>query len=139
MGKIEGRCLCGSVSYASDAEPLFTALCHCRDCQRQHGTAFATVVGVPADRFEVTGDLATYATTGEDHGQPVERRFCPTCGASVVSESGAMPGVVLLQAGTLDDPSWLQPQLEVWGRSAQPWVQAVEERPRLEHGPPRPG
>ena len=139
MGKIEGRCLCGSVSYSSDADPMFTVLCHCRDCQRQHGTAFATVVGAPADGFEVTGELSTYATVGEEHGRPVERRFCPTCGSALYSESAALPGVILLKAGTLDDPSWLEPQLEIWGRSAQPWVTEVEGRPRLATGARAPG
>jgi hypothetical protein len=139
MGKIEGRCLCGSVTYASGAEPMFTAVCHCRDCQRQHGTAFSVVVGAPAADFEVTGDLATHVTTGDEHGQPVERRFCPSCGSPIFSESSALPGVILLKAGTLDDTSWLEPQIEVWGRSAQPWVAEVEGRPRLPGSPPRPG
>ena len=39
------------------------------------------------------------------------------------------------KAGTLDDKSWLEPQLEVWGRSAQPWVEQVEGRPRVETVP----
>ena len=138
MGKLEGRCLCGAVTYASPAEPLFTAVCHCRDCQRQQGTAFAVVVGAPADGLDVEGELATYVTTGEEHGRPVHRRFCPTCGSPILSESEALPGVVVLKAGTLDDTSWLDPQLEVWGRSAQPWVGEAGARPRLDTGPRAP-
>src|SRR5687768_15041233 len=126
MGKLDGRCLCGAVTYSSDAEPLFAALCHCRDCQRQHGTAFAVVVGAPADGFDVSGAVSTHVTVGDEHGQPVERRFCPSCGSPLFSETQALPGVILLKAGTLDDASWVEPQLEVWGRSAQPWVGEVE-------------
>jgi hypothetical protein len=134
MGKIEGRCLCGAVTYSSEAEPMFTAICHCRDCQRQHGTAFSVVIGVPEDTFDLHGELGMHATTGDDHGEPVERRFCPACGSPIYSTSPALPGVALIKAGTLDDTSWLEPQLEIWGSSAQSWVPEVEGRPRLERG-----
>ena len=135
MGKLDGRCLCGAVTYTSEAEPAFTAVCHCRDCQRQTGTAFSVIVGVPAESFELNGELSEHVTIGEDHGLETKRRFCPACGSPVMSEADAMPDVVFIKAGTLDDPSWLAPQLEVWGKSAQPWVQPTEGRPRMERGP----
>ena len=135
MGKLEGRCLCGAVTYSSEAEPAFTAVCHCKDCQRQGGTAFSVVVGVPKADLEISGELSSFSTVGSDHGQETQRQFCSSCGSPIVSLSAAMPDVAFLKAGTLDDTSWLQPQLEVWGTSAQPWVEAVEGRPRMERGP----
>src|SRR4051794_24574074 len=135
MGKIDGQCLCGAVTYSCNADPVFTAVCHCRDCQRQTGTAFSVVVGVPKEAFDLQGELGTHVTVGEDHGREVQRRFCPTCGSPVLTESGGLPDLVMIKAGTLDDPSWLEPQLEVWGGSAQPWVPKAEGRPRLERGP----
>jgi hypothetical protein len=136
MGKLDGQCMCGSVTYTSDADPAFVAMCHCKNCQRQTGTAFSVVVGVPADQVQVSGDsLAMFATVGEDHGKDTERHFCSACGSPIYSASEAMPGVMIIKAGTLDDPSWIEPQLEVWGSSAQPWVAAHETRPRMERGP----
>lgn len=135
MGKVDGGCLCGAVTYTCDAEPVFTAVCHCRDCQRQTGTAFSVIVGVPAQAFELSGEVATHVTIGEDHGRETKRRFCPECGSPVMSESDGIPDVVIVKAGTLNDPSWLAPQIEVWGKSAQPWVVPAEGRPRLERGP----
>lgn len=134
MGKLDGRCLCGAVSYSSRAEPMFTAVCHCRDCQRQTGTAFSVVVGVAAPELDVEGDVATVITVGDDHGGDVQRQFCPACGSPILSLSPGLPGVALIKAGTLDDPSWLEPQLEVWGSSAQPWVEQSPARPRVERG-----
>ena len=58
MGKLDGRCLCGAVEYSCDAEPAFTAVCHCRDCQRQSGTAFSVIVGVPESDFRLSGELS---------------------------------------------------------------------------------
>jgi hypothetical protein len=136
MGKLDGHCLCGAVSYASDADPAFVAICHCTDCQRQTGAAHSIVVGVPADQIEVSGSdaLKSYTTVGEDHGTDVERRFCGECGSPIYTENGGLPGLVILKGGTLDDTSWLEPQVEVWGRSAQPWVGEPDSRPRMERG-----
>jgi hypothetical protein len=135
MGKLDGRCLCGAITYNSDAEPAFTAICHCRDCQRQSGAAFSIIVGVPKAELQLSGELSTHATVGEDHGRETQRQFCGACGSPILSLSDAMPEIAFIKAGTLDDPSWLQPQLEVWGKSAHPWVAEVEGRPRMERGP----
>ena len=59
---------------------------------------------------------------GSDTGQEVARRFCRDCGSPIVSLPEAMPEVAFIKAGTLDDTSWLEPQLHVWCESAQPWV-----------------
>ena len=136
MGKLDGHCMCGSITYSCDADPVATAVCHCTECQRQTGTAFSIVVGLPADALDVKGDtLAMFKTPGDAHEGETERNFCSACGSPIFSMSPAIPGVAWLKAGTLDDTSWLEPQMEVWGRSAQPWVPAVEGRPRAETVP----
>jgi hypothetical protein len=42
-----------------------------------------------------------------------------------------MPDVIIIKAGTLDDPSGLQPAMEIYCDSAQPWVQLGGERTRF--------
>ncbi len=65
LGKLDGHCGCGSITYSCDAEPVTTAVCHCTECQRQTGTAFSIVVGVPGDALEVRGEtLAMVKTVG---------------------------------------------------------------------------
>jgi hypothetical protein len=48
-----GGCACGAVRYECTAEPLGSINCHCRDCQRASGTAYASVLRVPAASFRV--------------------------------------------------------------------------------------
>lgn len=122
MPKISGGCLCGKVRYSADAEPAFVGLCHCNDCQKFTGSAFAVVIGVPKSAVTVTGTLKGFTKPGGS-GQPIERQFCPECGASVIDEANAMPGIVMIGAGTLDDPGWVKPAAQIYCASAQPWVQ----------------
>jgi hypothetical protein len=132
---IAGGCLCGAVRYEVKAEPVFTAVCHCTHCQKQAGTAFTTVVAVPAAALSLTGALKTYHDTG-DSGRAVERRFCPDCGSPIVTELAAIPNLVLIKAGTLDDASWVRPGMEVYCDRAQPWAQVAGEHPRFARMPP---
>jgi hypothetical protein len=122
MAKLDGSCLCGKVTYSCDAEPLATAACHCKDCQKQTGTAFSIVVAVPRDTLDIRGDsLGSFTTVGTDTGREVLRQFCRECGSPIVSLGAAAPALAFIKAGTLDDTSWLDPQMHIWSDSAQPW------------------
>jgi hypothetical protein len=123
MAKLDGSCLCGKVTYSCDAEPVATAVCHCTDCQKQTGTSFSIIVGVQSDALQIKGEtLASFTTVGTDTRQEVARKFCRECGSPIVSVADAMPGVSFIKAGTLNDTSWLEPQMHVWSGSAQPWL-----------------
>jgi hypothetical protein len=133
---ITGRCLCGKVTYSADAEPVVQAVCHCSDCQRQTGGPFTVVVGVPRSALTVEGDtLASFTTVGEDHGGETQRSFCTACGAPLFSVSAVLPDLALIKSGSLDDSSWLEPAVEVWTSSAQPWSPRFEDGASFERGP----
>jgi hypothetical protein len=133
---ITGRCLCGGVTYRADAEPVVQAVCHCTDCQRQTGNPFSVIVAVPRAALEVEGStLASFSTTGDDHGGETERTFCSTCGSPISSIAAVMPELVFIKAGSLDDASWLEPSVEAWTSSAQPWSPRFEHAVQLERGP----
>ena len=130
MPRFTGGCLCGAVRYEGNAEPVFTGICHCRNCQRATGSAFASVIGVPADALKITGTPKTFRDTG-DSGKALLRRFCPECGSTLFDEAEAMPGVVMVLTGTLDDTSWIKPAVEIFCDSAQPWVALGGEMQRF--------
>jgi hypothetical protein len=135
MTSFAGGCLCGRVRYRGKVAPIFTGVCHCRNCQRFTGSAFETFLGMPKAEVEIEGELRTYQDTG-DSGRTVDRRFCPNCGSGVATEVAVMPDLVMLLAGTLDDPSWVRPAAEIWCSSAQPWVALGGERKRFDRQPP---
>ncbi len=132
--KMSGGCLCGKVRYKADAEPAFTGVCHCRNCQKQAGSAFSIVVAIPRAALSLEGSLKDYVDHG-DSGKRVLRRFCPECGSPIVSEAETIPDLAIIKAGTLDDASWVKPTMEIYCDSAQPWVALGGSMQRFEKMP----
>src|ERR1700726_4895448 len=73
-----GGCQCGSVRYVLTTEPIRLAACHCKECQRQSGSAFGMSMPVKKDSLTVTG-LTKQVTRIADSGNEVMRVFCPEC------------------------------------------------------------
>ena len=134
--KIEGGCLCGKVRYSADAEPIFVGVCHCTNCQKGTGSAFATVVALPEPALNLTGALKTFTGRG-DSGKATYRRFCADCGSPLIDAAEVMPDVVMIYTGTLDDASWVKPTMEIYCDSAQPWVKLEGEQQRFPKMPPQ--
>lgn len=132
--QIKGGCLCGAVRYESDAEPLFAVNCHCRHCQMTSGSTHLPGIGLPLDRFSITGDVTWYETLPERGGKS-RRAFCPTCGTPIM---GQIVGedILFLHVITLDDPSGFNPQMDIFESSAQPWDRFDENLPRFAKMPP---
>lgn len=130
-----GGCLCGQVRYRIEAEPMLTAICHCKHCQKQSGSAFSVNLLVPKDRTHFEGTLKRYADRGEEN-RLVTRGFCPECGSAIASELEMMPGALAIKAGTLDDPSALTPNLHLWCEHRQPWVSIPDDATQVPRNPP---
>ena len=118
--KISGGCACGAIHYECSADPIVMLNCHCRDCQRASGSAYAAVVAVPKSAVQVRGEPRYYKVVGKA-GRAIERGFCPTCGSQVTVKLERLPDILGLQAGSLDDPSIHRPKMDVFTSSAQPW------------------
>jgi hypothetical protein len=86
------------------------------------------VVGVERDTFHIEGDtVSSFTTIGEDTGEAVHRQFCSACGSTLLSIAEATPDMVWIKAGTLNDYSWLEPEMEIWTRSKHPYIHPDEE------------
>jgi len=138
MPEMKGGCLCGQLRYTANAEPVFTGVCHCKNCQKESGTAFNVVVAVPQSAVSIQGSPRTYTSKG-DSGKDYVRRLCPNCGSTILSEPAALPGIAVLRAGTLDDTAWLKPSMEIFCDSAQSWVQLGGGMQRFPKMPPMGG
>tara|TARA_B100000925_G_scaffold287867_1_gene267853 strand:+ start:287 stop:694 length:408 start_codon:yes stop_codon:yes gene_type:complete len=100
----EGGCLCGSVRFKVEGDPVAKVQCHCRQCRYISGGSANLLIGFLESGLKFTkGKPASYTRPNIDNA--AERVFCAECGTPLLSLSPAMPGVALLKVGSLDDTS----------------------------------
>lgn len=133
---IVGGCRCGAIRYEGTAEPVVAGNCHCRDCQQVSGSAFAANVLVPTDSLTFTQGNPKYHDVQADSGNRISRGFCAECGSPVVAKNSGSPQFIAIRVGSLDDPSWYRPAMEVYVASAQPWDHVNPDIPKFPQMPP---
>lgn len=132
---LHGGCLCGAVRFSFDVAPVFSANCHCRDCQRATGSAYMPVMALPGEQVRVDGDV-TWFERRADSGLAADEGFCPRCGARLFAHAAVLPGILLVQAGNLDEPAAFTPQFDMFVDSAQPWDVMDPNLPKYPRMPP---
>ena len=118
---IEGGCLCGAVRYKANAAPLVVRACWCRLCQFIAAGNATINLAFPSDAVTISGELSDYRSIAES-GRHMHRRFCPTCGTHMFSEAEERPHLIVIRAGTLDDPSIAVPSGNIWTKQAPKWA-----------------
>ena len=117
-----GGCSCGAVRYRLTSEPMIVHCCHCKDCQRQTGSAFVLNALIETDRERIhTGEPRRYEMP-TDSGRPHGIYRCAGCGVAVWSEYGGLAVLRFVRVGTLDRPAALAPDVHIYTRSKQPWI-----------------
>jgi hypothetical protein len=128
---VEGGCACGEVRYRLTWPPLIVHCCHCLNCQRQTGSAFVINVLIESDRVESLGrppDRVPVPRSGTKR-QQIYR--CPACETAVWS-TYTRKNILFVRAGTLDDPSAVEPDVHIFTRSKLPWVTLPAGVPAVE-------
>ena len=126
-----GGCACGTIRYESTEEPLFSLNCHCRDCQRETGGAYAPIVGVPASGFRLLQGTPRYFAVIADSGSKANRAFCGECGSPVFGRPESRPDLVTIRVGSLDQPSGFRPTQDIFTARAQPWDYMDPDLPKV--------
>jgi hypothetical protein len=119
---LEGGCACGKMRYRLESKPMIVHCCHCRDCQRQTGSAFVLNALIETDRVEKLKGETMAVAVPADSGRPHEIHRCPACETAVWSHYGGRRALAFVRVGTLDDPSALPPDIHIYTRSKLPWV-----------------
>lgn len=102
---MRGGCLCGAVAFEVTPPLRDVFLCHCIQCRRWAGHAWAASA-VPPERLAVTGEVRWFRSS--DHAR---RGFCPVCGSSLfwAPDHG---GHVSFSPGALEAPTGLRIEAE---------------------------
>jgi hypothetical protein len=129
---LEGGCACAAVRYRLQSAPMFVHCCHCRDCQRQTGSAFVINALIETDRIALLAGAPEPLGVPTDSGRPHDIYRCPACRIALWSDYGGRPALRFVRVGTLDDPAALEPDVHIYTRSKLPWVELPAGVPAFE-------
>ena len=121
-------CRCGQLTATATGDPVRISVCHCLDCQKRSGSAFAAQVRFPATQVTIAGEVKTFAATG-DNGT-AHFHFCPDCGSTVYYENDSLPDTVAIALGAFDDPYFVTPTVSVWEERQHIWLEIAGD---IEH------
>jgi hypothetical protein len=108
---LTGQCLCGDIKLEYDGPLGPIALCHCIHA-----------------RFTAGEDLIR-----EYESRPGKYRgFCPRCGSQLYSRVDAIPGILRLRVGVINEPLEKRPASHVYVGSKSDWFTITDDTPQFE-------
>jgi hypothetical protein len=120
-------CRCGQLKATATGEPVRVSVCHCLDCKKRSGSAFAAQARWPAEHVTIEGKSKSHLHTA-DSGNRITFHFCPDCGSDVHYEiNGKFDGLIAIPLGAFDDPYSLSPRFSVWEQRRCDWVEVTGE------------
>ena len=135
---IKGRCLCGKVRFSYDGVIEEVALCHCAQCRKAQGGAFAA--NSPLDNNKLTFEGAEFVNEFETTGDKI-RAFCGNCGSAVYSARTSLPDIKRIRIGTIETDFTCENKYHIYTDSKASWHTITDsyhqfkaEKPALENG-----
>lgn len=122
-----GSCLCGAIAFGARLPTKWIAHCHCTRCQRAHGAAFVTWVGMPAGAVTIGAPELLRWHTAESGGS---RGSCSRCGSPMFFRSARWPGELHIARALFTAPLDREPQMHGYYDSHVSWVTLADDLPR---------
>lgn len=124
-------CRCGQLKAIVSGDPVRVSVCHCLNCKKRSGSAFAVQARWPEDRVTIEGESKAFEIVA-DSGNRGTFHFCPNCGSDVFyTIDGKFDGLVAIPLGAFDDPYFTSPRFSVWENRQHDWVEILDEE--VEH------
>lgn len=120
-------CRCGELRATVTGEPVRVSVCHCLNCKKRSGSAFAVQARWPEKQVNIEGQSKSWVIVA-DSGNPATFHFCPECGSDVYYEiDGKFDGLIAIPLGAFDDPYFISPAFSVWEDRKHEWVEISGE------------
>lgn len=131
-----GSCLCGASSYTVNGPPIQAIICHCNNCKKWGGGAYAANVWIPSRYFELdeasSSHVHRYADSNTDTGRTMDRVSCKECGSALFVDIPYFD-VVSVTRGTIDgveDLKGLDPAVEFYCYRQLAWAEIAVKTDR---------
>ncbi|MCH9693523.1 MAG: GFA family protein [Gammaproteobacteria bacterium] len=131
---IKGHCECRRVRFEVDGAVNDFSHCHCSQCRRLHGTAYATFAGVGRAGFRY---IAGESETSTYESSPThERIFCSTCGSNIMVKLTVEPDEYYLSMGAIEGSPELPAAYHIFVGSKAAWHEITDDHPQYHEEPP---
>jgi hypothetical protein len=122
-------CRCGQLTAIVTGEPVRVSVCHCLNCKKRSGSAFAVQARWPKTQVQIAGESKTFVKVA-DSGNRATFHFCPECGSDVYYEidgkfDDKFNDLIAVPLGAFDDPFFLRPAFSVWESRMHDWIEIV--------------
>ena len=114
-------CRCGQLAVTCQGEPVRISVCHCLECQKRSGSAFATQARWADENITLTGKRVEWERIA-DSGHRATYSFCPVCGSTLAYIIEGWPGVTAIPVGAFADPDFPEPRFSVYEHRKHHWV-----------------
>ena len=125
-----GSCLCGAVQFEIKGPISQIVHCHCSQCRKAQGSAFATNGIVASRDFKILSgedQLTAYESTP---GQ--KKYFCKICGSPIMSKSESKMDQVRIRLGTISSDVTERPMAHIFTTSKANWEDICGDLPQYE-------
>lgn len=124
----EGGCLCGSVRFEITGPIQNIVYCHCSQCRKAQGSAFAANGVVMAGDFNILSGAE--ALKGYESSPGQTKYFCKACGSPILSRTKIKPGQVRVRLGTIDADISERPAAHIFVASKANWEEITGDLPQ---------
>lgn len=121
---IKGSCLCGEVRYEVEGPFKIFQYCHCSRCRKFTGSAHASNLFVPPERFKWLKGEKFVGRYECKEAKYFATNFCKQCGSSLPWAVQGGKNIVVT-AGTLDDDPEIKPMWNIFWKYRAPWLENV--------------
>jgi len=117
---VKGSCLCGGIEYEVELIPNKVFNCHCSNCRKAHGAAFATQALAKAETLHF---IKGQELLKEYRGQRGIRAFCGNCGSRLMNYAPDKNMYLSVALASVDTLCNAKPMAHAFVGSKADWVE----------------
>ena len=126
----KGGCLCGTVRFEINGGIRNIVYCHCSQCRKAQGSAFATNGIVDSADFHILSGEAEL--TGFESSPGQIKYFCRHCGSPIMSKNVGKPDQIRVRVGTIESGITERPIAHIFVASKANWEEISGDTPQYE-------
>jgi len=124
-----GSCLCGAIKFNISGKIQNIIHCHCSECRKAQGSAFATNGNVNSNDFNFLSGESNLTGYASSPGQT--KYFCKTCGSPIMSKTQSKPDQVRIRLGTIISDIDEKPEAHIFTTSKANWEIITGDLPKI--------